>query len=271
MRKFKTKNKKINIKLIIIITILVIIFSLLSLIKLEKSYDNIIKVLLNSFNKENKSSSSLTTNLDYLINTYSFKDTVVYNKVSNKIYLYNTHDLEKYNDNTTVYQAANLLKNNLLKLGIEGIIEEKKPSNLLHTNLSYYDISRTFIKDIMSKEKDIKYYIDIHRDSVKNTTITINNKKYAKIMFVLGLENKNYNENKKIMTKMNNYLNDQYPGISRGIYEKKGSGVDGIYNQDLANNIILIEIGGIENNIEEVNNSTEILSLMIYDIIGEKI
>ena len=41
------------------------------------------------------------------------------------------------------------------------------------------------------------------------------------------------------------------------------------YNQDLSQNVLLIEIGGIENNREEINNSTEILSLMIYHILGD--
>ena len=68
---------------------------------------------------------------------------------------------------------------------------------------------------------------------------------------------------------MNDYLNKNYPGISKGIYEKKGSGVDGVYNQDLADNVILIEIGGIKNNINEINNSTEIISLMLYHMLGD--
>ena len=72
-----------------------------------------------------------------------------------------------------------------------------------------------------------------------------------------------------VMEKMNNYLNDNYPGLSKGIYEKKGMGVDGVYNQDLDKNVLLIEIGGIDNNYEEVNNSTEILSLMIYHMFGD--
>ena len=88
-------------------------------------------------------------------------------------------------------------------------------------------------------------------------------------MFVLGLENPNYQENKKVMEEMNNYLNIHYPGISRGIYEKKGQDVNGIYNQDFDKNVLLIEVGGIENKREEVYNSTEIIALMLYHIFGD--
>ena len=270
MKKFKTKNNHKKIITIIIIITILILFITLSFLKINKSYGKVINYFLSDFEKEDKLSLNIvTSNLDYLINSYNFKEETVYRKNSNKIYLYNTHNLEKYNDGTTIIDATKLLNNNLTRLGIEVIQEERKTNEYLHTGLSYYEISKLFIKDMMLKDKDILYYIDIHRDSVTDTTITINNKKYAKIMFVLGLENNNYEKNKEVISKMNNYLNENYPGISRGIYEKKGSGVDGKYNQDLSQNVLLIEIGGIENNREEINNSTEILSLMMYHILGD--
>ena len=71
-------------------------------------------------------------------------------------------------------------------------------------------------------------------------------------MFVLGLENENYLENKKVISEINDYLNLNYKGLSRGIYEKKGSGVNGVYNQDFSPNTMLIEIGGVDNTIDEV-------------------
>ena len=269
MKKFKTKKCKQKTLLIIIFIITLIIFTLISFLQLNKSYTKITKILLNDFNtkKTDLSLNIITSNLDNLLTSYAFNET---NKFyEKKIYLYTTHDKEEYQDHTTIYDATKLLKNNLNKLGIKVIQEERKTSDYLITGLNYYDISKTFIKDIMKQEKDISYYIDIHRDSVKDTRVEINNKKYAKILFVLGLENNNYLENKEIISQMNDYLNTNYPGISRGIYEKKGKDVDGVYNQNLSPNVLLIEIGGIENNYEEINNSTEILSLMLYHILGD--
>ena len=40
----------------------------------------------------------------------------------------------------------------------------------------------------------------------------------------------------------------------------KTSGSNGVYNQDLAPNSILIEIGGIENNLEELFNTVDLLA-----------
>ena len=272
MKKFKTK-KTINNKIIVfLIMFFMILFVLLSYFNLSSSYSKLVSYLLNSFDKKNGFSINfLTSNLDNLIYTYSFieKSEIVFKDSRPLVYIYNTHDNEKYRDNTSVYSGAMALHNNLNKLGIESIVEERKVSSLMYTGLSQYDISRNFINDIKSNYNSIRYYVDIHRDSVSDTKIIINNKKYAKIMFVLGLDNPNYLKNKDILVKMNKYLDDNYPGLSKGIYEKQGSSVNGIYNQDISENVLLIEIGGIDNNFEEVNNSTEIISLMLYYMLGD--
>ena len=96
------------------------------------------------------------------------------------------------------------------------------------------------------------------------TTTTINGKVYAKILFVVGLEHNNYKENISNVEKINDITNKYYPGLSRGIYKKEGPGVDGIYNQDISSNSILIELGGVDNNIDEVLNTTEAISNILY-------
>ena len=45
------------------------------------------------------------------------------------------------------------------------------------------------------------------------------------------------------------------PGITRSIISKGGAGVDGKYNQDLHPSLILIELGGIGNSEEELNQN----------------
>lgn len=118
----------------------------------------------------------------------------------------------------------------------------------------------------ISKYSSLEYFIDIHRDSVsKNvSTINIDNKSYARILFVVGLEHSNYQENLDNVNKINALSEKYYPGLSRGIYKKSGSSVNGIYNQDIDSNVILIEIGAVDNNIEEVFNTLEALSNILY-------
>jgi len=66
---------------------------------------------------------------------------------------------------------------------------------------------------------------------------------------------------------MSTQLNEMVPGISRGVIGKKGDHVDGIYNQDLAENMVLIELGGIENTQEEINRTISLLAKVITIIL----
>ena len=54
-----------------------------------------------------------------------------------------------------------------------------------------------------------------------------------------------------------------------GIYEKSGKGVNGVYNQDFNRNTMLIEIGGVDSNLNSVFNSTEIIAKSLYYIFGD--
>lgn len=204
------------------------------------------------------------------------------NKVDT-VYIYNTHQSEEYksrnstsyNVNPTVLLASYILQEKLSKLGINSIVEESNIMELLRINnwnyASSYKITKMLLEQAKKDNQSLVYFIDLHRDSISydKTTITINNKKYAKILFLLGLENPNYLENKKVISKMHEMINKKYPGLSKGIYEKKGKGVNGVYNQDFSKNCILIEVGGKDNTIDEVNNTIEVIANTLYTYIGD--
>ena len=199
------------------------------------------------------------------------------------IYLYNTHQLENYNNkNLSIYNitpnvlmASYILKEKLNKNGISTIVEDTNLSEFLNLNhwnyASSYKATRMLLLEKMNKYDSLKYFIDIHRDSVNrnSTTVTINNKTYAKILFVVGLEHKNYEYNLEVTNKLNDLIKEDYPSLTKGIYKKSGKGVDGIYNQDVDKNCILIEIGGVDNTIEEVYNTLEVLSNVLTKFVGE--
>ena len=194
------------------------------------------------------------------------------------IYIYNSHQLENYNsENLDIYgitpnvlMASYLLKEKLNSRGLSTIVETTNMSEFLSLNgwdhSESYKASRIFVLDKKNKYSSLEYFIDIHRDSVgKNvSTVNINGKSYARILFVVGLEHSNYAANLNTMENINNLCNKYYPGLSRGIYKKEGAGVNGIYNQDISSNSILIEVGGASNNIDEVLNTTEAISNILY-------
>ena len=162
--------------------------------------------------------------------------------------------------------ASYLLREKLNSLNLQTIVEEANMSEILEKNnwnYSYsYQASRSLLKDKISKYKSLKYFIDIHRDSVSKSysTVTINNKSYAKVLFVIGLDHNNWEQNYNLAVSLNNIIDNNYKGLSKGIMKKTGMNVNGIYNQDVSPNCILIEIGGVDNTIEEVFNTTNVIA-----------
>ena len=241
------------------------------------------------YKKEKTKSVFYTTSSDNLedINTNSkyIEDPIKEKEITNPIiYIYNTHQLESYEKKIyedyditpNVMMASYILRENLNNKNINTIVETNNITDFLNVNgwdySKSYDASRYYIKDTLNKYPNLKLLIDIHRDSInkKLSTITINNKKYAKVLFVIGLKNKNYKNNLEVANKLDNIINNNYPGLSRGIMKKEGKYVNGIYNQDLNNNIILIELGGTYNTIEEVMNTSIALSDVIEKYLEEQ-
>ena len=201
------------------------------------------------------------------------------------IYIYNTHQLEEYNSNMiydysikpNVMIASYVLKEKLADYNIPSVVETGNIKEYLNNNnLKYsysYEASRYFINEAKKEYNTLKYYIDIHRDSAlrEKTYLELNGKKYARVMFVVGLEHDGYEANLNLAYKLNSILEERYPDLCRGVLKKKGPNVNGIYNQDLSPNSMLIEVGGVDNTIDEVYNSIEALAeaLNIYLLKGE--
>lgn len=194
------------------------------------------------------------------------------------LYIYNTHQTEgyqksnnaSYNITPSVLMASYILRESLNDLGIPSLVETNDIAELLRVHswkYSYsYAASKILLEDAMKKNPTLTYFIDLHRDSMSYdiTTTTIENKKYAKVLFVIGKDNPNYEKNLKMAESINNYIKGIHPNLTRGISQKGGSGVNGIYNQNVSPNAILIELGGQYNNITEINNTLSILAEAIY-------
>lgn len=201
------------------------------------------------------------------------------------VYLYNTHQEEKYlsnymngyNISTGVFQASKILKEYLESYGINAIVEEDSVTQKLHSlNWKYgnsYKVSRMFLESAYQNNPSLKYFIDIHRDSSKYeaTTTEIDGEKYARLLFVIGLDHDNYGPNLELAEKLKKRIIEYNEKLFRGIMKKSGKGVNGIYNQDFNPNTILIEVGGQYNSIEEVNNTLEVLAKILSDFIKEDI
>ena len=280
MKRFKSVSKKKKIQRKIIIFLLEIIISLLIVIFIKNNFklsESKIKYLTYSYLGKMERKKEMIKN-----------EIKVFNERAPNVYIYNTHQTDKYAYNKVnsynldydVYFASFILKSYLNDFGILSIIENEKVSKVLSDKgLTYKDsyiASRYLLEKAKENNNDLKYFIDLHRDSApyEMTTRKYDGKSYAKILFVLGMEFEGYGENEKMINYLNEKLKSINPCLSRGVSKKSGKGVNGIYNEDFDKNLILIEVGGQYNNIIEVSNTLEIfakiLSLYINEDSNEK-
>jgi stage II sporulation protein P len=188
------------------------------------------------------------------------------------VYIYHTHTYESYlpvlkgvtdidsafHPTINVTKVGEKLAEEMEKRGIgaevntEDFIEKLKKNGMKYYQA--YDMSRKTVAEAMAQNRDLQYFIDIHRDTQRknNTTVTINGVDYARVVFVVGGENAKYKKNLQLVTELHQLLEKKYPGLSRGIIQKKGDGTNGKFNQDLSENAILMEFGGVDNTFEEL-------------------
>lgn len=281
MNRFDTRN--IKNKVIKYLIVLLIIFSYYFILKNTNFLDIIKEKIENKYNNSEINIKKLKTEIVYksLNKIVDLTDINISKSISlssnSQVYIYNTHDTEKYTLPFTsdysiipdVTLVSKMLKEYLKSYNIDSYIETSKTKDYLKKNkLKYsdsYEASRYYLEKNLNK--NYKLIIDIHRDSLRHkyTLYEKDNKKYARILFIIGSSNKNYKKNKEIAENLNNRLNSKYKGISRGVTIRE----DTAYNQDLNERIILVKIGGIDNTLEELNNTMEVFSKVINDYIKE--
>lgn len=205
------------------------------------------------------------------------------------VYLYSSHTRESYlpvlpegtkadeaySHEINMATVAKKLGQEFEKRGIGVEVDTTDVTTLLDQQgkkyYQSYDVSRPVVKEAMANNKDLKYLFDVHRDSQPYdvTTTTINGKKYARTIFIVGGDHEKYEQNLKLVTDLHNRIDKKYPGLSRGITKKQGTGTDGKFNQDLSENAILIEMGGVDNSLEEVYRTAEAIAEVFSDYYWE--
>lgn len=297
--KLKGKKKKTIFRFLILFIVFLITiyfsFKFITSMNIKFNSQDIVNYLLHDYKSEDivndnvKKRIKNVFKLDNLLGMEIVKTSSV-KKISNKsvtnnpiVYIYNTHQTEEYAKTTLAEYSVSpnisitdyIMQDIFNKNGINTIVEEGSITEVRKLNnwnyAGCYKASRVLMEEAKRKNDSLKYFIDLHRDSLPHdkTTITIGDETYAKIIFLIGLENKRYEENLKFTEYINSKVNEKYPGLSKGIYKKGGPGVNGVYNQDFSPYTILIEIGGNENNTTEVMNTTLAVSEILKEVILE--
>ncbi|WP_053071918.1 stage II sporulation protein P [Ornithinibacillus contaminans] len=208
----------------------------------------------------------------------------------NVVYIYNTHNYESFlphlpgvtnpdlaqHNEVNVTMVSDRLAKTLRNNGIGTVVSDADTMKILdEQSLDYtqsYAAIRDSVEEAFATNKDIQYVFDIHRDSLgrKETTKEIDGVSYAKVAFVIGGEYEGYEKNLELATKLHYIMEEKYPGLSRGVLPpKKGPGTNGVFNQDLHDNAVLIEIGGVDNNFDELYRSADALAEVFSEFYWE--
>ena len=214
---------------------------------------------------------------------HSLENIVNYD-LTNVVYIYNTFQTDgylsqlfnSYNTRSYVTQASFILSEYLKEWEIGSIVEEKsvvevaKEENIPYTNS--YAASRILLEQRVQENNSLKYFFDLQISDYERaaTTVNIDGVDYAKILFVVGTDNGNYQDNQEFAGKLNQLLESINPSLSRGVSLRGGTGYQGVYNQDFSGKALLIQVGGVYNTIDEVNRSMKVLAQVIATYIKEE-
>lgn len=179
---------------------------------------------------------------------------------SGRIFLYNTHQTETYNDDVSIYEVTVKFAQMLQDAGFEVVFES---SNFLeqaqNEGLKYnqlYEVSRRYINEAFVNYGGFDLVIDVHRDSCDRKVSLFSHKgtDYAKLMFVVGMKSSNANAIMQISKTLTDKMQQSMNGIMREPFERQS-----VYNQDMFERMVLLEVGGDQNSSSEALHSLALL------------
>lgn len=197
-----------------------------------------------------------------------------------QVILYHTHNAETYlptagvskvsGQNGGVVQAARVFQAALQqKYGIRTV-----HNTTLHDYPNWsrsYQNSLATVQQLLKSSPAVKAVFDIHRDagftSKNPTTTTINGKKAARIMLVIGANHDNWKENLAFARELEAKCNALYPGLLRDNIHIKETGR---YNQQVHPHAVLLEIGSDLNTQEEADYALECFAQVVHEVLQEQ-
>ncbi|SHI38293.1 stage II sporulation protein P [Clostridium cavendishii DSM 21758] len=202
------------------------------------------------------------------------------NSAKPEVLIYHSHTTEAYlpakadstDNNLNVVAVGDELEHDLEENYGISVIHDKT----IHSLASYdesYNRSRETVSKYLKKYGDFKLIIDLHRDSVggagRNAFATeLNNEQVAKIMFVTTNNNPHHNVNDGLVDFFNKTSRELFPGFCKGVHTYN-RGI-GMFNQDLSNNSVLIEVGAEQNTATEAKASAKYISRIIAEKLNGK-
>ncbi len=187
-------------------------------------------------------------------------------------YMNDTHKPEDaYHSQANITYVGEMLRRGLEKRGVGAAVDatdivQELSGRGLDFNSSY-TVSGERVRAASAENKDLEIFLDIHRDSLRkdSTTLEVNGKSYARLLFIVGTGHESYERNLLFAEGLDSLLAAKYPSLSKGISKKDSSQGNGVYNQDISPNAVIVEVGGVDNTLEEIHRTTEALADVLSD------
>ncbi|MGI6452978.1 MAG: stage II sporulation protein P [Syntrophomonadaceae bacterium] len=198
-----------------------------------------------------------------------------------RVVFYCTHSAESYipdsgkgrldGEKGLINQVAREIASHLENRGLEAIFYDTIHDNPYQES---YVKSRETVKKALATEKKNLALFDIHRDSIPGQktagTVTINGKKSAQILIIVGTDaRKNHPHWKKNLDFAERLFiqgEKMYPGLIRGTRTK-----DGTYHQELHDHALLLEVGTDYNSLAEALYAAQLFADVLVEVLKDEI
>lgn len=236
-------------------------------IKVHIGEENVPTLNNKSDNKENISVAS-----------NEYKNDIRLTKEDPTMLIYHSHAGETYSDSPegnyhsqnnrdkSVLEVGTLLTEYLSQKGW-GVVHSTKYHDYPDFTKSYASSLET-VKSMLNNHKNINIAIDLHRDGRDLNTdadmqkenermsTTYNGEKVAKFFFVVGMKNPNLDEVKALAEDITKFAQSKYPELVLPIVKRQY----GKFNQYMAENHMLIEVGSNGTSSEEAKASAKYIA-----------
>ncbi|MEW6183793.1 MAG: stage II sporulation protein P [Bacillota bacterium] len=191
--------------------------------------------------------------------------------------IYNTHTAETYaltdgvervKGRGGVFKAAAALGNGLRERGVSVLC-----SDMIHDAsyaTSYLESEKT-VRAMLYDNPQIDAFFDVHRDSKlprSMATVDVGGSRVAQVLIVVGSDARQpfpgWRQNLAFAKRIAERADAFYPGLCRGVRVKEGR-----YNQFLSPRLLVLEIGGVNNTLEEAEAAAALLANVLADVVLE--
>lgn len=236
-----------------------------------------IPTINNEKSKEETTDNTNNENSSIVANSSKYINDVRVTKDQPRILLYHTHTGETYSNSpggnyhsqdkpNSVLEIGTMLTDELTKRGW-GVVHSSKYHDYPSFNGAYMS-SRQTLDALMPKYPSVDIAIDLHRDgrdltdsvAMKNehkrATTTYKGESVAKFLFVVGMKNENVSHVQELANDITAYAMKKYPELVLPVVKKPY----GKFNQSVAPNHLLIEVGSNGTTIQESQASVKYIA-----------